>query len=384
MSVPQTTPPLQKSEATPPVFTCQQCGGCCSNVTVLVNAQQKETLLARPWVQQRLDDYDLALERIDKTHWGLPLKGDGTCVFLDDAQMCQIQQHDGYGAKPPDCKYFPFSKKVAAVTTIDTSAACQTVAGGLLNGIHHWQANNAESLNPEAAQLPKTIPTGYGKRLNHAEYTDWISAIRRHWTAEQGDVVSPTQALRWCQQALATNNPHYPISNIADKPLNSFVARLIPTVFGRAPYGVWTRYGVWKNDDVCDPRIFGRQGVSLTGLEQIAWPTSTESPTLNRAVCHFLFTLMQRKMPIVYGHSLQSQLLLCTVSLGLVQWYAKIFALMASQTAGVAPQQARVTSDDVVLAFRVVERYYTGHQPVFPERMRRWPFKQLALNVLLA
>ncbi len=382
MSVPQTATPPQLTEPTPPVFTCQQCGGCCSNITVLVNATQKNALLARPWIQEHLAQHVLTLEKIDKEHWGLPLKSDGTCVFLDDAQMCLIQQHDGYDAKPPDCKYFPFSKRITGVSTVDTSAACQTVAGGLLAGTHHWQPDEISTLNPTQAELPQRIPTGYGTTLTQATYTQWMAAIRAQW-CDTPSAPSPTQALRWLHTALPKNNPQHPIAAISPAPFRPFVERLLPTLFGRAPYGIWTRYGVWCNEDICDPRVFGKRGVSLAGLAHVAWPTPQHNPALNQAACHFLFTLMQRKMPIVYGHSLKSQLLLCTVALGLVQWYARIFALMAAQAARQPVNNATVTSNEVVLAFRVVERYYTGHQPVFPERMRRWPLKGATLAWLL-
>ena len=80
-------------------------------------------------------------------------------------------------------------------------------------------------------------------------------------------------------------------------------------------------------------------------------------PAQQLQVKAFLFQVLSRRLPLGYGVGWVELWLQAGVAWFLVQWYGRILAVMGGQTT--------VDEPSVKSAIRLVERYYTAHQPRF-------------------
>jgi len=123
-------------------------------------------------------------------------------------------------------------------------------------------------------------------------------------------------------------------------------------------YGLWRMavYGEFVDRDIL-PRP-----VTLRAVEAVAWPV-----TVNPWLSAYAHNVMQRQLLFSegYGYSLNQLLSLACIGGILIRFYAKAFAWLDSR--------ACVESSDVTRAMRLVERYYTGHQPLFLALFRHLP-----------
>jgi Fe-S-cluster containining protein/histone H3/H4 len=347
----------QKPPANEKVFACQLCGECCSSWQIPVEAHKATHLLAQPWVTERLADLDRSLEPLDADTWRIPLRPDNYCIFLAEDKRCLIEVNEGREWKPEQCKRFPFAavRMPDGVIRHEVSAACKSIAEKhLIPFVETLPSSHSEPVTPE--NLPVRIKRSPFRTLSadaYEAYQEQVAEILQDTSCSLStSLFRVYQVLRCWPQ---------PPKELADAfSFHSRWERLFPVRFIRRPYGAYSAWQIWREGTYLDQKIFGVP-LDLAGHGGVLIPDEVLDPPLRG----FLYQLLRRRVLLSYGHHLMGQLLLAGVAYHLVRWYARTLALVMDRDT--------VTESDVVLAIRVTERYYTGHQPAFLEWFRTSP-----------
>src|SRR5579884_3255135 len=101
MSIPVRNLPLIQN------WDCHSCGHCCRIEAVVTDEEKRRIeglglagdpeVAPGPW-----------FKTAGRGRWTLAHRPDGACVFLTDANRCQIHERAGADAKPFVCRLFPF------------------------------------------------------------------------------------------------------------------------------------------------------------------------------------------------------------------------------------------------------------------------------------
>jgi len=316
----------------PVYFECSQCGDCCSSISIPIEREKAEHILAKPWVKDRLSETNRRLEKLSSEYYRLPLTDENTCVFLAEDKRCLIEVHEGREAKPEECKRFPFAavKTETGELVYDASASCKHIAEMLLTAFAPILPQPGSDLALIPQDFPQRIPSGYGRKtLSREEFWQYQQALTEIFQRE----ISAWEALGEVRKRLGQK----PVSTVAD-----WRQKLLTLYLLRKPYGSWTWVQMLLQQHVVDTRIFGEPVMPL-------WqPTQAADDRLLRG---FLHNILRRYVLLSHGHTLSNMLGLACAGYALVQWYA-------------------ATLEDTSLAIRIVERYYTGHHPYFLDRFR--------------
>jgi Fe-S-cluster containining protein len=362
------------SNSNPVYFNCHLCGDCCSSWSIPIEAEKARILLARDWVQARLAETHRQLEPISDEAYRLPLTDKNLCVFLGADRRCMIEANEGVALKPNDCRRFPFAgvQMPDGRTCHDTSAVCRHVAEQLLAAFQpilpkpETRAADRDVLEGESLEaFRKKIPLDWRRSIPWQAY----EAIWSKWlkAAFEDAETSAEQALFWLKAAL-TRYPQTPAKPVGFKDQILF-SDWMTLCFLRKPYGAWSWFNLLRGTQYDDPRVFGLP-VVLSELRPVHWEQGAE-----RQLNAFLFSLLSRRRFLARGGSLASLLAMAAVATLLVRWYVKVLLALEERTI--------VESKDVALAIRLVERYYTGHQPRFMRLfLNRWRGEML-LRLLL-
>ena len=91
-------------------FECTQCGRCCRDPwEIRVDAASAEKLLARPWPGLPVEvPFKRRLDVVDDLGYTVERKPCGSCVFLEEGNLCRIHREIGLVEKPRVCQQFPF------------------------------------------------------------------------------------------------------------------------------------------------------------------------------------------------------------------------------------------------------------------------------------
>ncbi len=358
----------QKDPASEFVFTCRMCGECCTSWNIPLEGEKAEVLVKRGWVLDRLRETRRSLEAISKEVWRIPLTRENYCVFLAEDKRCLIEHHEGPELKPQHCKNFPF----AAISmpdgslSYDTSAVCTRISE---DGLETFlpMVPNPQMTAIERDTLPKRIRVTRFRTWEASQYLDYIEGMTAvfadpevSWSSALADA---RIRLRW---------PDRVISPPAEFCFHPRWERWMPAIFLRKPYNTVSFFAILGEGEYRDTKLF-EGSVPLRGHREIVWAPGGEAEVLLKA---FLLQLLQRKVLLTFGHSLVSILTMTTVAGFLVRWYARAFALLLGKT---GPDRG-----DVILAIQMVERYYTGHQPRFPEVFRTSPVTGILERVLFS
>lgn len=369
------------------VFTCSQCGECCSKVMVPIEQHLVEYLEPLPWVQQRfkalLGDKK-GFDPYDQSHAIIPHRDDGYCVFLGDKNQCLIEEIEGITYKPTECQRFPFgsvylaeeSKPFIATKTpltpykntlsVDGSVGCKTLAEGLFDRVLRWQPRDVEwYLEQPMEQLPKRVQLSRFKKMDWQPYEAWVEHLNRIVTSEEP--LSSWGLLREAKRSLdqvyqpgqIVNMPEL-YSQSKSKSLSPYWDRGLCALLLRKPYGFLNTWAVWRDGHYMDIKVFGPKPIDLAGHSHITWPDE-----LDAVVARFLVVILSRRLMLAYGHRLTDMLAMAIGTRALVHWYGKTLTLIQGKES--------VEREDALGAIRLVERYYTGHQPMFPESFRWRP-----------
>jgi len=344
------------------VFHCSACGECCSSVNIPLDAAKAEALLQKPWVQQRLQQTATSLIKTGPHQYQMPLTETGYCVFLsEEDKHCLIHRREGLALKPLECQRFPFAAIRQATDTLgfDASASCSVVANQLLQAFQPIVPDDPLSILPVEPHFPTSVQKTRWQRLSREDYRVYQEQITQCFALPAVSAETALhQVYRWLHQ-----HPSLP-SSVIWQP-NPLWQRVIPAWWLRKPYGWVSQWAIWTGGDYADPKIFGQDVFSLQGLSAVQWPDDP-STDQNLLLKGFLHNVLRRQVVLAHGHSLESLLTVSVIGLQLVQWYAKALGMLQDKS------EVHVT--DVSMAIRLVDRYYTGHQPRFLEQLRRWPW----------
>jgi Fe-S-cluster containining protein len=342
----------------PTYFNCYLCGDCCSSWSIPIEREKAEVLLARAWVQERLKNARRELVPLSSESYRLPLTDENVCVFLGEDRRCLIEVHEGVALKPSDCKRFPFApvKLPDGELRHDTSAVCKHISEQLLLAF--------QPILPKPEEIPQLKTLFTGDTLEELPEQVAISLFQKcswpeigtYWEVPLKAVfenpnISTRQAL--CQaNALIRQWPDVPDKLYSARACGGFrLGGLITLCFLRKPYGTLSWVSLLCGKQYEDPRIFGFP-VDLKAAGKAIWP-----PVLDRHLNAFLYNILTRKRLLARGASLESLLAMAVIAALLVRWYAAVLASLQNRTL--------ISQTELTLAIRLVERYYTGHQPRF-------------------
>lgn len=372
----------------PVPFQCQLCGECCSSWNIPIEGEKARQLLSRPWVQNRLQDTHRDLQEISEDLYRIPLTDENTCVFLGEDKRCLIEVHEGLALKPHECKRFPFAtvRLPNGELQQDASAACKSIAEKLILAFQPIVPKTAQAtlLFPEEpaalmeyaedqswlediGQVPEQIPLSTFRKIPVADY----QALTHQWRDWFMDERLDTQTALWNVGRSLRNWPKIISGQFVQLDPNGGFSGIRATLlllwFLRKPYRTLSFWSLLQGRQYHDPRLFGAP-VSLRTLRTIPWDNRHE-----RHLKAFVYNLLCRMRLISAGGSAQSLFSMAIVATILVQWHAK--ALTSLQQSG------EISEKDVTTAIRLVERYYTGHQPRFFNRFLSSGFSRLIQKV---
>lgn len=372
----------------PVYFECTMCGECCSSWNIPVETEKALKLLEKPWVLARLGETSRELVKVSEALYRIPLTDENFCVFLADDRRCLIEINEGLALKPYECQRFPFAAVVMpdGSTRYESSAACKAISeklllafrpivpkspevedfntatndSGVVSQPHMQETPEKFQADPldELQRLPKRIPLGFllarSRSIDPEGYARYEEELGEIF---ENPAVHPHLSLKRIQILLKSLSGYrkqtlQPLKSPAKVfQMSARCSSLITLLFLRRPYGSWTLFNLIRGKKYHDPRVFGL-AIDLQAQRVQGFPDEYYG-RMNA----FLFSLLQRKRLLSDGASLVSLLAMATIACLLIIWYAKALAwLRGSQN---------ICDTDVSGAIRLVERYYTGHQPRF-------------------
>lgn len=350
------------------------CGDCCSSWNIPIEAHKAQQLLEKPWVQERLALTRRVLTPVSEALYRIPLTDENVCVFLAEDRRCLVEAHEGLALKPHECQRFPFATVTMpdGVARHDTSAACKRISDTLLLAFQPIlpkpSNSSSEALSVQEEQrllhqqedasfdpvetFPTRIHVGLLRTISLETYEDWLQQLR---TIFMTPGVTPEAALFQARLLLLNRRSTRPRSQ---QPVMKETFRIatwrrfwVTLFFLRKPYQTLTWIRLLRGKTYEDPRLFGFS-IDLNARRCVRW-NSAQDDRLNA----FVFNILSRRLPVARGQSLKSLLAMATCAALLVQWYAITLAWVRDSV--------MVEEQDVSIAIRLVERYYTGHQPRF-------------------
>jgi Fe-S-cluster containining protein len=379
MTIPQTTKEDSKTEdlTTKMAFQCHLCGECCTSWQIPIEAQKAEALFQQKWAQQRLTDHQLAFESLNESYYRVPLKSDGYCVFLGEDKRCLIEVNEGYEAKPEQCKRFPFAR-----TTLKSNSEEFTEASGFCKAIaeQYWPKGftvipgerdrvfEGETL-PDFLSLRKAF---FWQKKSTLETQHYFKKLEQALTAFEQAPIQSLDEFEMAFKQLANSFIFDKSDDIKLTPFSKQTHRLMSALFLRHPHGWVSAEQIWNNSLYLDYKLFGMP-LDLSKHPQISPPNDFAAL---KPLRFFLGQFLRRRVPYTYGHTAESLMCAALVSYFIVIWYAKTNALLR--------ERQQVLTEDVMLAIRTTERYYTGHQPEFLDQFRTSGWTPFLLKWLLS
>ncbi len=357
----------------PNYFSCQLCGECCSSLLIPMEEEKAQVLLKKSWVQERLARFNRALKPLTGRFYQVPLTDMNVCVFLGEDKKCLIEVNESYELKPEDCKHFPFAGAILpdGQMAYDTSASCKTVAEQLLRKFQPVLPKPGTEPNLNSQPFPQKIPLSsfpWSPSLEFEEYTRFEEEIQSIFN--QVEYNTPSALKQSWELLWGRASAFQPMVFSWGFPKLS--EWWLPLLLLRKPYGTQSWVSLLFQREYADPKIFG-QGVSIGYHQKIPIPTELD-PLLKG----FVYNILTRKVLLSHGHSLTGVFSIACAAYSLVRWYARILAHLAEKST----EYPVVEKEDMFMAIRLVERYYTGHQPYFLQSFQDFPKNSLAWFLL--
>lgn len=348
-------------------------------------------LQEKAWVKARLVETRRKLVQLSDDFYRIPLTDENVCVFLADDRRCMVELHEGPSLKPKECQRFPFAtiQLPDGSQRHETSAACKHISETLLlafqpilpkpalpieddssDNLSTYQQQEDAQFD-EVGQLPARIPVNVFRTINISQYEHYLSQLQAVFSTSNIDADSALHHIARFLPLLHAPSAKPPkIVNASSFRIHPQLAHWMIIGFLRKPYRTLSWLSLLSGNTYHDPRVFGIP-INLREQRTIPW-----NPAHDRLLNAFLFNVLHRKRLLTSNASLTSLLAMATVAALLVQWHAKTLAWL---------QQAdTITEADVSGAIRLVERYYTGHQPRFLQwftsRWKGWLLTKLLLG----
>ncbi|MDH4378608.1 MAG: YkgJ family cysteine cluster protein [Vampirovibrionales bacterium] len=376
----------------PQTFACNQCGQCCTSVSIPIEPEKAKALKQLDWVIERLALHGVDFEPLPKnkydTRWQVPLTAERRCVFLGDANECLVHHFAGPELKPDECHRYPFSSGFRSSglrqgpvmddpvgLQYDVTASCQSVADGLSEGIVNWQPSSIPPPHPLGVDaLPEEWPVVNQKSLPWGERDAWLSSLR--------PLIKDKSVTAW--QLLQAASQIFHKSPQKSRVNSSFFERLWLILCLRKPYSLWSVAALLSGKGYVDNKVLGTTPIALASV--LSQPVSDTSTALKA----FVVSILSRRLPYVIGMDAQGLWWLAFSGWVLVRFYARALFLLENNTMNktmmdnkTEGKRADVDESLVVVAIRLVERYYTGHQPRFVAWVHRRSRASAVLGRLL-
>lgn len=111
------------------VYDCVSCGRSCKMFSVEIMPDEMVRLQESPLTAELQAEGYQPLRLLDSGRVFLGKKDDGSCAYLDQANLCKIHAAQGYAAKPWTCQTFPFhAEPTPDGIYIGLSYSCTAVA----------------------------------------------------------------------------------------------------------------------------------------------------------------------------------------------------------------------------------------------------------------
>ena len=344
-------------------FRCTSCGVCCTRKWgVVVEPSVEEGIRGSEFFSQRERQGYVPLSVISGAPIQAAKKGDGSCVFLAEENLCGLHRELGGSGKPIGCQIFPY-RLVRTPTGVyaSQSFACPPVVLGL--------DDNAEENRAELSSVLRRFPEGaasvpdeeFPVHLTQRNRVTWLSYLRLEERLLEGyNPESPlesllglvTEVLRLEQLASGATLEDWPnltSSNDLFLPqallMNYLVAVLSileceDDLDARMAFQGRLREG----EEVESCLVGGR----LPAVDFVLEPTS--NGPLDQAFARYVRNSLQGKLLLL--PTVASRLLGLSVGYGLLRLYQEGFLHRSS---GTDAQQA------MILAFEVIEAEVLSH-----------------------
>ncbi|MGB0715232.1 MAG: YkgJ family cysteine cluster protein [Phycisphaerae bacterium] len=138
-------------------WSCHSCSYCCREAVVHLTEEDRRRIVQQGW-SSRLDVMPMVQAG---GGWVLNKRTDGACVFLDEANLCQIHKRFGLEQKPLACRLFPFSvREVDGAMQATVRFDCPSMARSEGQPL----ANHASSVSKMSDEVRAVMPamTGTG------------------------------------------------------------------------------------------------------------------------------------------------------------------------------------------------------------------------------
>lgn len=332
------------------------------------------------WVVERLALHGLDFGPLPNakhdTRWQVPLTVDRRCVFLGDGNECLVHHLAGPELKPDECHRYPFSSGFrslgfrhandgSADAQYDVTASCQSVADGLAQGVVRWLPSGNPPQHPLGEDtLPDQWPITKRKSLTWEEREAWLSSMR--------PMIQDSDVTAWMLlQAASTIFRKSPQGSAVD---SCFLERLWLILCLRKPYSLWSVATLLTGTGYLDEKVLGAVPISLAAV--VKQPMDDTSTALKA----FVVSIVSRRLPYASGMDAQGLWWLALSAWVLVRFYARALFLLENM---IEANRSVVDESLVVVAIRLVERYYTGHQPRFVAWVHRRSRQSWLLGRLL-
>ncbi|MDX2084986.1 MAG: YkgJ family cysteine cluster protein [Candidatus Melainabacteria bacterium] len=367
-------------ESTTP-FHCQMCGECCSSWNIHIERAKGDYLLQQPWVLARMKETGKSLTWYQRNSYLLPQTDQQTCIFLAEDKRCLIEAHEGRDMKPLECQRYPFAAAPLPNGQIgfDASASCRTIANHLLLTFTEIVPSASEAKEAGQSWLADFNVDEFPQRIKPkpwcllpaqqwqwADYEQFRQQVHTYGATEHLSAEAllygawrlvEASSHRWTGTVVAASFLLPAVSPVIRPWARAWVLRW----FLRKPYRSHSGWELLRGQTYHDPKIFGPANpLDLAAVAQMGF---SDEPTVGRLRQAFMYSVLNRKIPLAFGHSMLDWLSVATVALILVDWYAQALAWQQG-----APLAEKMHMQG---AIRLVERYYVGHQPAFLVRFRR-------------
>jgi len=332
-------------------FTCDGCGECCNRWTIPIDADKVDALLQKPWVRDLLDKHRKQFEPTGDGLYTVPHALGNVCIFLSPEKRCMIECEEGAALKPTECIRYPFATTQDQLENFyfDSSASCKRIAEHLIMDTFLPVVPPVidEVLRSDVEILPEKIRVSPFRKMKTKDVlSEWDVMVRN---TLQTPNMNSLEVLGHLENHLFFSRPARTRYNHAPWWLPFFL---------RKPYGMWSLWQILTGQAYHDPSLWGLP-VNLRAVAAVVLPPEEE-----HHIKSFVHQILTRKRLLTRGASLQSLIALSIIAIHLVHWHAKILAVLNAAPNG-TDDPITVDKKDISLAIRLVERYYTGHQPRF-------------------
>lgn len=394
-------------------FSCQSCTQCCRDLVVDLTDRDRKQIDAGGW-ERRLDADPYVRLR---GKWVLNKDEQGRCVFLSDAGRCRIHEQQGFDAKPLACRLFPFTlSPVGNSVRAGWRFDCPTVArsqGKPMDadedalGVLARELLGGRGRAKVETQLKTGLPAQSGETGHLVGILDrWLRDGQRSPTDRLRGAIWLTSTLQDAQleavreerfvelvELLAAALPAELSANVPSTPTSRQLRMLRQLAFahtghvsfaemqagwGRSLACRWTQLCFsrrFRNGRGPVPSVIGNNGgeADFADVDRVQ-PDNGQADRLSGCVLRYLRGKLQTRTcfgPAYYGWAVLDGLSVLWLSVAVIGWWARYFAVVR--------QAEAFDLDDLVRALGVVDAG-AGRIPILGSSAERLRLRFLQAN----